>query len=101
MQKKILITESLINDFSNIIKKNYQFASEILKQSKEQMGTNLEFLITWGASIGGFVGPLSRFVEGQYPSLTQVEITSISIGIVATFFLDNKDSIKKILNKIK
>ena len=100
-QKKILIKESLISDFSDIIKKNYEFTKEILKESKTQMGVNLEFLVTWGASIGGFVGPLTQFIEGKYPELTNSQITSIAIGITATFYLDNKETIKKILNKIK
>ena len=100
-QKKVLIKESLINDFSDVIKRNYEFAKEILQESKTQMGVNLEFLITWGASIGGFVGPLTQFIEGKYPELTPAQLTSIAIGITATFYLDNKETIKKILNKIK
>jgi hypothetical protein len=100
-QRKVLITESLVEDFGNVIKNNYRLATEILKESKEQMGVNLQFMMTWGASIGGFVGPLTDFIEGRYPELNSVQVTSILIGIVATFYLDNKKIIYSILEKIK
>ncbi len=100
-QRKVLITESLVEDFGNVIKNNYRLATEILKESKEQMGVNLQFMMTWGASIGGFVGPLTDFIEGRYPELNSVQVTSILIGIVATFYLDNKKIISQILEKIK
>ena len=100
-QKKILIKESLIKDISDTVKNNFEFAKEILQASKEQMGINLQFLLTWGASIGGFVGPLTQFVEGENPELTPTQITSIMIGITATYYLDNKKTIYEILKKIK
>lgn len=100
-QKKILIKESLIKDISDTVKNNFEFAKEILQASKEQMGINLQFLLTWGASIGGFVGPLTQFVEGENPELTPTQVTSIMIGITATYYLDNKKTIYEILKKIK
>lgn len=100
-QKKILIKESLIKDISDTVKNNFEFAKEILQSSKEQMGINLQFLLTWGASIGGFVGPLTQFVEGENPELTPTQITSIMIGVTATYYLDNKKTIYEILKKIK
>lgn len=100
-QKRLLLKESLLKDVSEVIKNNYEVASEILKSSKEQMGVNLQFLITWGASIGGFVGPLTQFVEGKNPELTPTQITSIMIGVIATFYLDNRETILKIVRKLK
>ena len=76
-QRKVLITESLSDDFAETIKKNYQMASEILKESKEQMGLNLQFMMTWGARIGGFVGPLTDFIEGRFPESFQHFIWTI------------------------
>ena len=100
-QKRLLLKESLLKDVSEVIKNNYEVASEILKSSKEQMGVNLQFLLTWGASIGGFVGPLTQFVEGKNPELTSTQITSIMIGVIATFYLDNRETILKIVRKLK
>ena len=100
-QKRLLLKESLLKDVSEVIKNNYEVASEILKSSKEQMGVNLRFLMTWGASIGGFVGPLTQFVEGNNPELTSTQVTSIMIGVIATFYLDNRETILKIVNRLK
>jgi hypothetical protein len=100
-QKRLLLKESLLKDVSEVIKNNYEVASEILKSSKEQMGVNLQFLMTWGASIGGFVGPLTQFVEGNNPELTSTQVTSIMIGVIATFYLDNRETILKIVNRLK
>ncbi len=100
-QKRLLLKESLLKDVSEVIKNNYEVASEILKSSKEQMGVNLQFLMTWGASIGGFVGPLTQFVEGNNPELTSTQVTSIMIGVIATFYLDNRETILKIVNQLK
>lgn len=100
-QKKFLIKESVIDELGLVLKNNFESVKEILSESKKQMGVNLEFLLTWGASIGGFVGPLNQFIEGRFPELNRVQIISISIGIIATFFLDNKETVKKILKKIK
>lgn len=100
-QKRLLLKESLLKDVSEVIKNNYEVASEILKSSKEQMGVNLQFLMTWGASIGGFVGPLTQFVEGRNPEITSTQITSIMIGVIATFYLDNRETILKIVRKLK
>lgn len=100
-QKKMLLSESLFEDFNNVIKSNFEFASEVINSSKEQMGINLKFLLTWGASIGGFVGPLNQFIQGVKPELTSVQVTSLLIGVIATHFLDNKNTILKIINKIK
>lgn len=100
-QKRLLLKESLLKDVSEVIKNNYEVASEILKSSKEQMGVNLQFLVTWGASIGGFVGPLTQFVEGNNPELTSTQVTSIMIGVIATFYLDNRETILKIVNRLK
>ena len=84
-QRKVLITESLSDDFAETIKKNYQMASEILKESKEQMGLNLQFMMTWGASIGGFVGPLTDFIEGRFPELNSAQITYV-VDSINQFF---------------
>jgi hypothetical protein len=68
---------------------------------KKDYGLNLEFLITWGASIGGFIAPVGDFVQGKYPQITDIELSLILTGIIAVHYLDNKKQIEKILLKIK
>ena len=63
-KNKILLKESS-GQIINVIKKNYDRVKSIIEESSEQIGMNLQFLITWGASIGGFVGPVEDFVRGK------------------------------------
>ena len=100
-QKKTLLYESVNEEFTDIIKRNYDFVKDVVTQASEQMGMNLQFLITWGASIGGFIGPLNEFIQGRFPELTEEQITLILTGIIATYYIDNKKLVVKILNEIK
>ena len=84
-----------------MVKQNYKFVKDVLKMSSKQMGMNFEFLFTWGASIGGFVGPLNEFISGRYPNVSDVEMSLILTGIIATFYMNNKEMIRKILERIK
>jgi len=56
---------------------------------------------TWGSVIGGFIRPISKYMEGTYPNLTDQEITLITFGITLTFFSNNKEKLNKILQLIK
>ena len=100
-QKRIILRESVNNEFGDMVKQNYKFVKDVLKMSSKQMGMNFEFLFTWGASIGGFVGPLNEFISGRYPNVSDVEMSLILTGIIATFYMNNKEMIRKILERIK
>jgi hypothetical protein len=100
-QKKLILNESVSDEFISILKKNYEFTKRVLKQSSEQVNLNLEFLLTWGASIGGFMGPLNDFIAGNNPELSDVELSLLITGIVAIHFADNRKMVKTILDKIK
>lgn len=107
----IIITESqkrrLLNEgggggnFSDVIKRNYDLVKDIISKSSSQIGLNLEFLITWGASIGGFVGPLNDFISGQNPDFSDLDISLILTGIIANYYVDNKSLVNKIATTIK
>jgi hypothetical protein len=71
-QKRKLLSESSGDGLGDIIKQNYKFAEKIIKDSSQQIGINLEFLITWGATIGGFVGPLEDFLANRHPELSDL-----------------------------
>jgi hypothetical protein len=100
-QKKMILMESITSDFANMVKKNYDFATSIIKESSEQLGMNLQFLMTWGASIGGFIGPINNFLNGKYPNLSDLEASLILTGVIATYYFDNTEMAKKIFLKIK
>jgi hypothetical protein len=100
-QKRIILRESVNDEFGDMVKQNYKFVKDVLKMSSQQMGMNFEFLFTWGASIGGFIGPLNEFISGRFPNVSDVEVSLILTGIIATFYMNNKEMIRKILERIK
>ena len=100
-QKRVLLYESVNDEFTDIIKRNYDFVKDVINKASEQMGMNLQFLVTWGASIGGFIGPLNEFIQGRFPELTEEQMTLILTGIIATYYIDNKKLVAKILKEIK
>lgn len=99
-QKRMILSESFSSDFQNILKKNYEFVKKIVNQTQEQVGTNLEFLLSWGATIGGFVGPINDYLQGRFPELTDLQLSLLITGIISSYYIDNKKTISKIFQKI-
>lgn len=100
-QKKLILLESMNNEFSKKIKDSYNFVEKIIKMTSEQMSINFEFLLTWGATIGGFVGPLNDFVANEHPTISDVELSLVITGIIAIYYVDNKETVNKIIDRIK
>lgn len=100
-QKKLILLESINDEFSKKIKDSYNFVEKIIKMTSEQMSINFEFLLTWGATIGGFVGPLNDFVANRHPEISDVELSLIITGVIAIYYVDNKETVNKIIDRIK
>lgn len=100
-QKKMLLIESSGEEMGNIIKQNAEKVKKIIQEAQSQIGLNLQFLLTWGAGIGGFMGPVEDFVRGNYPDINESELVLISIGVIATYFIENKKIVTKIYTKIQ
>ena len=76
-QKKLILTESIINEFTKSIEEGYDYTSKVLKEVNENYKLNFEFLITWGASIGGFISPISEFLQGRFPEISDLDLDKI------------------------
>lgn len=100
-QERMILNESIGNELGNIIKRNSDIGKSIVKQIKEITGNDKFGILTFGASIGGLIGPVGKFLEGKYPSMNDDEITLLLIGVIATFFYNNTKLIKKITDKIQ
>jgi hypothetical protein len=100
-QKRRLILEGSGDFIVETLSKNYEFVKKVIKDSSSQIGLNLEFLVSWGATIGGFVGPLEEFLRGVEPSLSDLEVSLILTGVISSYYLDNKEYVKKIIDTIK
>jgi hypothetical protein len=100
-QKRRILLESTGEELGNVIKQNANRIKKIVDEAQGQIGMNLQFLLTWGAGIGGFVGPIEDFVKGRFPELNEMQITLILIGVIATYFFENKKFASTIYNKIQ
>lgn len=100
-QKRTILKESIVDNIRKSIEEGYEYTAKVLSDVKKDYGLNLEFLITWGASIGGFIAPVGDFVQGKFPQISDIELSLILTGIIAVHYLDNKKQIEKILLKIK
>lgn len=96
-----VLQESKENAMADIFTDSKNFTKKIIKDVKEQFGIDFLFLGTWGSVIGGFVGPISNYMVGRYPNLTETDITLISFGIILTFFSNNKEKLREVLELIK
>lgn len=100
-QARAILKESKGGNENFNIEKTYNQVKEILEKAGEQIGENLTFLITWGASIGGMIGPLNDFIQNKYIGLNDMEVSLLLTGIIANYYFDNKKLISKLVKKIK
>jgi len=100
-QYKKIIFEERTNNVVSKLQSLKKFFNNVSSESKKQIGLDLEFLSTWGVTIAGFVRPISEFIKGNYPELTNTELALLSTGVILTYFTTNKEGLKKVLDKIK
>lgn len=96
-----LLKEQQEKEIAGIFEKSRDFTKKFLKDVKKQFGIDFTFLLTWGSVIGGFVGPISNYMEDRYSNLSESDITLICFGITLTFFSSNKEKLHKVLEIIK
>ena len=99
-QERMILNESIGRELGNILKQNSDIGGLISSQIKEIMGSDKVGLLTFGASIGGLMGPVGDFLEGKYPSMNDLEISLLLTGAIATFFYNSPKLLKKVKNMI-
>lgn len=99
-QERMILNESIGREFGNILRQNSDIGKLINNQIKEITGNDKIGILTFGASIGGLMGPVGDFLEGKYPGMNDVEISLILTGVFATFFYNSPKIIQKIKSKI-
>ncbi len=100
-QLRIILQEQDQSKMSDYMKEMYSYTKNLVEKSKKIYGFNLKLLLTWGASIGGFVLPLDNFIKTGRFELNDVDQTLILIGIACSVFYDNSRTLKLIYKKIK
>ena len=94
VEKKNSEVESSFSNSKGVVK-------DIINDVKSKHGIDFTFAVTWGAVIGGFVGPITDYLHGTYSNLSNSDISLISFGILLTFFSSNEEKLNKVLNIIK
>jgi|688.fasta_scaffold215553_3 hypothetical protein len=100
-QYKKIILESTEKNLTDKLKKLKDFFNNTSKEIKKQIGLDLNFLVTWGTTIAGFVHPIEEFISGQFPELNNSDLALLSTGIILTYFTSNKKMLGEVLKKIK
>jgi len=100
-QHKKILLESASENVMNKLDSLRSFFIDVSKTVKKQFGIDMEFLLTWGTTIGGFVQPVSEFIKGEFPDITITNLALISTGVIITHFTSNKKLLGKIVEKIK
>jgi hypothetical protein len=99
-QRKLLFEE--VNErVKEVQEDGMEFTKQIVNDVQENTSLNLKMMLTWGASIGGFMGPVMQFLNGQYPELTQKDASLIAVGIASVIFFQEKPFVKSLIEKIK
>jgi hypothetical protein len=78
-----------------------QIGKENLKDTQRMMKFDLKFLLTWSATIGGFMGPLTQYIKDQNVEITEANINLIVVGVCATLFYNNEKLVAELVSKIK
>jgi hypothetical protein len=100
-QKKVLIAESISDELIGVLKTNYDTVKKIIDETSKEFGGHFNILISWGATIGGLIEPLSRFIRGNYSELSDTELSIILLGVISIYFQNNKSKAKKVIEIIK
>ena len=100
-QYKNIIIENRNSSIENELKESDSFFKNLVKSAKQQLNLDLTFLVTWGATIGGFMHPISEFTKNAQIEISNQDLSLITIGCVLTYFTDNKKMLFEVLEKIK
>ena len=100
-QKNSLLTESVSDKISKSYKLMKKFTEDVLKESTKVTGLDFGFLLSWGATIGGLMMPIEQFIKGEYPELTNTELSLLITGVMVTYYSSNKKVLAELLKQIK
>lgn len=98
---ELIITESVKDRLSENMSKINKISKKIIEDVSDVWGLNFKFLLTWGASIGGMMGPLRSWVEGEMPHLNEYQVSLLVLGAVCQFYYDNQRKLKTLFQKIE
>jgi hypothetical protein len=100
VQRK-LITESLMGDLSKVLSNLVSVGKENIKDTQNMIKTDLKLLLTFSATLGGIIGPLTEYIKDQNVDISNAETNLIVVGVCSILFYSNEKLISEIISKIK
>lgn len=100
-QKRQILFESMSDEMKKQSKENKNLIERIYRDASKQINFDLSIMLTFSASIAGFIGPVEQFLKDNYQGLTSMEISLILTGIIFQYIQDNKSVLKEIYSKIR
>jgi hypothetical protein len=100
-QLNYLVESENTEKFTRNMKQLNSFTVNLINKAKRIFGLNFKFLVTWGPVIGGFVGPLDKYIRDNYLEFSEDSIILITLGIACTYFYQNKKETKKLYEQIE
>jgi predicted PurR-regulated permease PerM len=78
-----------------------ELTKKLVSDTYEQTGVNLSMLLTWGASIGGLISPVTQWLQGKSPELSESDISLIMTSIICVIFYENKETLEQLIKHLK
>ena len=100
-QLRIILMEQDKSKMTDYMRQLYSFTSNLVNRTSKVYGINLKMLLTWGASVGGLVMPLDRFIRTGEFNLDDDQRMLVLAGIAFMIFFEGRRGVGKILEKIK
>jgi hypothetical protein len=100
-QQRIILCELANKEIDSTINDNDKLVKRIADEASKQIKFDLSILGTFSMAIGGLMGPLEKFIHGEYPEMSSMEVSLLLAGIGFQYMLDNKIPLQKIISKIK
>jgi undecaprenyl pyrophosphate phosphatase UppP len=96
-----ILGESVSNEVKEKIESSETLIRSIVQDLKKKFNLDFSFLLTWGAVLGGFISPVSQYINDKHPELSTTDISLITMGVIMTYFFNNKKKLSGLLELIK
>lgn len=100
-QYRSLLHETPRKKFNFNLEGLKSFAEQVVGKVQEDVGIQFKMLFTWGAAVGGIMGPLNGYIESGDFSINSFEKTLVLVSVCAMLFGENKRTIVKLLKLIE
>lgn len=100
-QLSVILSEIKSDKLTSAVKSLNSLAKKTIGSVSRKYKINLRVLLTWGSAVGGFMAPLNEYIKSGSFNMTDEQISLVLVGVISTYFLNNKTTLNLIITKIK